>query len=157
MEGQSFKSYVLRLMLTVVLYLRMVSIGLCICAIVLITLHWSIHVVLQPQQQACNQSETSCELELCCGNSKLEGSHGCFQQFSFPTQPQILGFNPKTRMEALGAPPRICKACQDRRSVPKPREEEWFLVRIGCTASSTYHHLIARNAPFVENRKNGPR
>lgn len=39
MEGQSFKSYVLLLMLTVVLYLRMVSIGLCICAIVLITLH----------------------------------------------------------------------------------------------------------------------
>lgn len=71
--------------------------------------------------------------------------------------PKILGFNPKTRMEALGAPPRICKACQDRRSVPKPREEEWFLVRIGCTASSTHHHLIARNAPFVENRKNGPR
>lgn len=40
-------------------------------------------------------SETSCELEFCCGNSKLEGSHGCFQQFSFPTHPQILGFNPK--------------------------------------------------------------
>ena len=70
-----------------------------------------------------------------------------FPTIFIPNSPPKSLVKTQKRLEALGAPPRICKACQDRRSVPKPREEEWFLVGIACTASSTHPTIALGNFP----------